>query len=156
MLRHPTFTRCLTYDARRYSIAARTGAQATKKQLAKGESSTPAPSLLWKAYAEALRPFLTSETHLGDRGMAMYISSPFTYGIAGGQTVPLEIRNQHIATHCDRALDLDSPLLDSSTGYRSYFNAQLDLLGQAMTTQPDKTSTPQLNAARAKLQVCQD
>lgn len=112
------------------------------------------PSLLWKAYAESLKPFLTSEEDLSARHMALYISSPFTFGIAGGDHVPVEIRNQQIFKHCDCALDLQSPILDSIGSCPSYFDAQFKILSQG-TTVSDERPSSKLASAQQKLQLCQ-
>ncbi|USW55589.1 hypothetical protein Slin15195_G089080 [Septoria linicola] len=114
------------------------------------------PSLIWKAYAAALRPYLSTDDDMASRGMAMFIASPFTLGIPGGSLVPAEIRNQQIVNRCDRLMVPDSPIYEDSSSNASYFETLFNYLSSVDVTSSVVAGKARLAEARAKLKAVQE
>ncbi|KAH6663233.1 hypothetical protein B0J14DRAFT_279213 [Halenospora varia] len=75
--------------------------------------------LVWKAYAIALRMHLTTIDKLDQSSKAIFVASPFQYGIPAGSLVPDEITNEQLYRKADAIQDRRRPGYSSDGG--SYF-----------------------------------
>ena len=78
-----------------------------------------APSLLWKAYANALLPFLSLNSDLSTVNQALFIASPLQYGVPANNVVPEPVTNyqQYIKADCMQTRNV--PIYSLENG--SYF-----------------------------------
>jgi hypothetical protein len=85
--------------------------------LAAGQAT--APSLLWKAYANALLPFLSLNSDLCTVDQAMFIASPLQPGVPANNIVPEAVTNyqQYIKADCVQTKGIPIYSLENS----SYF-----------------------------------
>ena len=81
-------------------------------------SPTP-PSLLWKAYAQTLLPFLSLNTDLSSLNQAVFVASPLQQGVPANSLLPEGVTNyqQYLKADCMQRKNV--PIY--SLGNGSYF-----------------------------------
>lgn len=77
---------------------------------------------VWKAYAIALRSYMTTQTDLDSSSRAIFVASPGLVDIPAGAFVPKEITNEHIFRRADPLQDTRSPFYTPDGD--SYFNSR--------------------------------
>ncbi|KZZ89404.1 hypothetical protein AAL_07703 [Moelleriella libera RCEF 2490] len=77
---------------------------------------------VWKAYAIALRSYMTTQTDLDSSSRAIFVASPGLVDIPAGACAPKEITNEHIFRRADALQDTRSPFYTPDGD--SYFNSR--------------------------------
>lgn len=89
------------------------------------------PSLLWKAYAHSLLPFLSLRPDLSQAGQALFIASPLQPGIPANDIVPEAVTNYQQYLKADCMQIRNDPFYSLENG--SYFD---QLWAQVPTSLP--------------------
>ena len=79
------------------------------------------PSLLWKAYAQTLRPQLSLNNDLSAINQALFIASPLQVGIPANNVIPAEVTNYHTYVKADVMQTKNNPIYSVNSAAGSYF-----------------------------------
>ena len=85
------------------------------------EDGPSQPSLLWKAYAQALKPRLSLNNNLSAIDQAFFIASPLQVGIPANNIIPAKATNYHTYLKTDIMQTKNNPIYSTNSASGSYF-----------------------------------